>query len=620
MARRRLLWQIFPSYLIIIVCALSAVIWYFQQVLAPFYSGIIQDDLRVRLVLFEEKVMALLEQGDHSDLQAEVRDVGEKTGTRITVILQDGSVVADSFHKPAEMDNHQNRPEIKTALREGKGRSERFSDTSQMQHLYVAQSVTLSNGAKAVLRASVPVEQLEGTLDQLTERVLIAGLLVALVAAVVGLVISKSLSRPLEEMRQGAEQFAQGKFNTRLKSYYTEEVASLADSMNKMADQLGKRIATITSQSQEKEAILKSMVEGVVAVNLKGHILSFNQSASHMFRVKLADMKGRRLQGALRNVELTDFIARVVYENDSLEKEIVLQRGKEERFIKVTGNLLRDGDDNKIGVLLVFNDLTKLKRLENVRKDFVANVSHELKTPLTSIKGFVETLLEDGVSDRESAIKFLNIIAKQADRLSEIIEDLLVLSKLEKQSDSGNIAFQSIKIQDILRSAVEICQAKWMAQKPEITIKKSQDLVAVVNGNLLEQAVINLVDNAVKYSEPGMPIDVNLEREGDNMIISVRDYGQGIEQSVLPRLFERFYRVDHARTRDIGGSGLGLAIVKHIAQVHLGKVFVESVIGEGSTFTMVLPLDREQALEQSKSKNKTVAIDAKESDNKLKVG
>ena len=252
--------------------------------------------------------------------------------------------------------------------------------------------------------------------------------------------------------------------------------------------------------------------------------------------------------------------------------------------------MLHDASGRQMGAVVVLNDVTRIRRLENFRRDFVANVSHELRTPITAIKGFVETLLDGAMREPESAEKFLGIIARQADRLNAIINDLLLLSKLEQQGEQGTVTTESAAIRGVLDAAIELCAFKADRKNIPIQVRCEGTLRAKVNVPLLEQALVNLVDNAVKYSEPGKPVTVEAAlRNGGSLVIQVRDEGRGIEQEHLPRIFERFYRVDKGRSRDMGGTGLGLSIVKHIAQAHGGSVAVQSEPGKGSLFTITLP-------------------------------
>jgi len=330
------------------------------------------------------------------------------------------------------------------------------------------------------------------------------------------------------------------------------------------------------------------MVEGVIAVDMEERIISMNQAAAQMFACNPSAAQGRTIQEVVRNVVLHEFVRNTLSSQKPVEKDIVLHAG-DERFIDGHGTVLRDARGKRMGALIVLNDVTRIRRLENVRREFVANVSHEIKTPITAIKGFVETLRDGAVKNQEDAERFLEIIENHAERLEAIIEDLLSLSRIEREAERGEIALVEGQVQDVVQMAVQVCEMSAGAKQIKIEFSCDKDIASKINAPLLEQAIVNLLDNAIKHSGEGSIIRVEATQTAEEIIIDVRDQGCGIEKEHLPRLFERFYRVDKARSRQLGGTGLGLAIVKHITQAHGGQVSVESVPGKGSTFSIRLP-------------------------------
>lgn len=336
------------------------------------------------------------------------------------------------------------------------------------------------------------------------------------------------------------------------------------------------------------EAVLASMVEGVIAVDMDERVISMNQAAAQMFVCNPSAAQGRTIQEVVRNVVLHEFVRNTLSSQKPVEKDIVLHTGVE-RFINGHGTVLRDARGEQMGALIVLNDVTRIRRLENVRREFVANVSHEIKTPITAIKGFVETLRDGAVKNPEDAERFLGIIENHAERLEAIIEDLLSLSRIEREAERGKISLVEGQVQDVVQMAVQVCEMSARAKDIKIEFSCDKDIASKINAPLLEQAIVNLLDNAIKYSAEGSTIRVEVTQTAEEIIIDVRDQGCGIEKEHLPRLFERFYRVDKARSRQLGGTGLGLAIVKHITQAHGGQVSVESVPGKGSTFSIRLP-------------------------------
>lgn len=363
----------------------------------------------------------------------------------------------------------------------------------------------------------------------------------------------------------------------------------LAESLNLMAAQLDDRIQRILRQQSEHQAVLSSMEEGVMAVDRAGTILSVNDPCAGLLGVDPQRLRGRSVYEVLRKPDLLKFIENSQASPKSLDGDLRFFNPTE-RWLHAHGTALHDARGQKIGVLVVLHDVTRLRHLENVRRDFVANVSHELRTPITSIKGFVETLLEDGFENRASAERFLGIVLRQVNRLEAIINDLLLLSRVERGGEDQRIETGAEPLAHIVQVARETCEKKAHDKSIEILLDCPDDLMARINGPLLEQAVINLIDNAIKYSDAGATVRVTVAREGDFAAIRVIDNGCGIAANHLPRLFERFYRVDKARSRELGGTGLGLAIVKHIMAAHQGSIEVESVVGRGSTFTLRLPL------------------------------
>lgn len=589
MSRRRMLWQLYPSYLVITLLALVAVTWYAARSLRHFHLEEAATDLKARAHLIEWQMAALLDSGDTVQVDSLCKQLGHRTATRITVIRPAGEVVGDSDEDPAHMENHSNRPEIAQALRKETGISTRFSNTLQKTMMYVAIPLTLDNEIIGVVRTSVPITSIDEVLGMISTKIAVGGLVVAALAALVSLWVSRRISRPLEEMKNGADRFAGGDLDYRLAVPNSEEMKRLAEAMNQMAARLDERMRTIVGQRNEREAILTSMVEGVLAVDANERVISLNAAAAHLLDLSLEEAKGRSIQEAVRNTELQALITQTLTERRSVEGAIVLT-GAEEWYLQVRGTILKDAQGASVGALVVLNDVTRIRKLENLRRDFVANVSHELKTPITSIKGFVETLLDGTLKNPEDAERFLTKVARQADRLNQIVEDLIDLSRIEKDIEQAEIQLEESHVKEVLEAAAQACEVQASVKAIKIDLTCDDYLKAKINPPLVEQAVINLIDNAIKYSERGQSIEVAAAEQESEIRVSVRDHGCGISQEHLPRLFERFYRVDKGRSRELGGTGLGLAIVKHIALAHNGRVSVKSDLDKGSVFTIHLPL------------------------------
>ena len=590
MAKKRIFWQLFPSYLLITFTALLTVGGYASNSLREFYYDRTAEDLKARAWMIERQVARKNFSFNPSSLNSLSRDLGIKTKTRITIIDLSGQVLGDSDEEPSRMDNHADRPEFITALQGETGMAVRFSNTLEEQMMYLAVPIIREDKLSGVARISIPITFIEQALRTIEFKIGGVGLAVALLAAGISLMVSRRISHPLEQMKHSAESIARGDWKKPLSvNSDSVEISALSNALNQMALQLEDRIKTITNQSNESEAVLSSMVEGVLAVDAAENIIRLNKAAGKLLEIKPDSAEGRPIHEVVRNSLLREFIERTLSGIENVETDLTIGN-QNEIFLQAHGAVLKDMQEKSIGAVIVLNDVTRLRRLETVRKDFVANVSHELKTPITLIKGFVETLQQGALEKREEAERFLDIMSKQVERLNAIIEDLLSLSRLEQGSGKSAISMEKTKVLQILESAIRDCESKLLEKKISIQLNCSNELEVFANSPLLNQAVLNLVDNALKYSEQGEKITVEAFVTGTEIVIEVQDWGCGIGSEHLPRLFERFYRIDQARSRQMGGTGLGLAIVKHIVQEHGGAVSVNSTLGKGSRFSIHLPI------------------------------
>ncbi len=586
--RKRLLWQLYPSYLIITLVALLAVSWYMSGALKDFFMEQKLRDLEARASFFKEMFSEFLTPGDRPKIDELCKRIGKKTGTRVTVILASGVVVGDSDQNPETMENHGNRSEIRGALQGGVGNSIRYSSTLGERMMYAAIPVKNENRVMAVVRTAVALTAIDRTFESIRTKIVWAGVFIAIFAAGVCLYVSRRLSLPLERMKEGAQLFAKGDLSHRLPIPNTRELAGLALAMNQMANQLDEKMKSVVRHRNELEAVLASMKEGVIAMDQEERILSINQAAAAMFNKDPWEMESRSIQETIRNADMQKFVKSALKNGGALEADITMYQA-DERVLNLHSTRLLDAKGEAMGILVVLNDVTRLRRLENMRRDFVANVSHEIKTPLTAIQGFVETLLQDSEEVSENTFRFLNIIDRHVHRLVAILEDLLDLSRIESDGERKYISFVETPVEDVVQTAIQVVESKANSKNIRIDFDFDNTLMADMEPPLMEQAVVNLLDNAIKYSSPGSTVEVKAEDAGKDVRLSIRDCGVGIAKDHLPRLFERFYRVDKARSRNMGGTGLGLAIVKHIVQAHEGTVSVESAPGKGSVFTLIFP-------------------------------
>ena len=586
MARKRIFYYIFPYYLLIILLTLCASAWYATLLLKDFYFRHVQEEIETRAKIIDQDIVAIMNSGKISELQKYCVGFSGLSNSRITIVAPDGKVIADSLEDPAKMENHSDRLEIAEALKGRTGKSVRYSPTLHQNMMYVAMPLHAAKEKSEILRVAVSVSLIDTTLSEIYMKIIIAGIIIAIFAGLISVAVSRRISSPILELEKVAANFAKGNFKRKLAVTDIDEIDELAGSMNYMADELNRRMREILEQRNRQNAILSSMMEGVIAVDAEGRIISMNRSATAL--LKAPDVyEGRFFQEVVRNAALQNFIDAVLSEKQTVEKELSFF-DTEQHHLYVRGTVLNDPEGGCIGALLVMNDITRLKKLEHLRSEFVANVSHEIKTPLTAIKASVETLLE-AETGKDEEEQLLKIIGRHTERLTSIVDDILSLSKLEdeKQKDTGK--FGETLVENVIEAALADCREKAELKQVSFTVNSNKSIVGIMNSSLIEQALVNLIDNAIKYSEPQSSVEIESFRENGNILISVKDHGCGISEKHLPRVFERFYRVDKARSRKLGGTGLGLSIVKHIANVHGGKVEVESAVGKGSKFTIILP-------------------------------
>jgi two-component system phosphate regulon sensor histidine kinase PhoR len=597
MKSTRLLWQLFPANLLIIAVSILSLVWYGTVIVRDLFAAHLQPDLEARALLISDRIVDHLITGS-GKLQEYCRQLGRQTATRITVVAPDGKVLADSNEDPGKMDNHARRPEVLAALAGQVGSSRRFSNTIGEGMYYLAIPLTEPGGRQlGALRMAVPSRSVEKILRFMYLRITLGAVLVLLLTGLASLLVSRRISRPLEEMKRGAEKLARGETDnivTMATPGMASEVAALARSLNRVGKQIKERINTITLQGNELETVFASMAEMVLAIDTEKRIIRINRSAAALFYLSPEDVQGKMLHGVIRNKDLRETVDEVLATGKPVEKDIIVFVGADKLFLQTRAVPLVAEDSRPIGVLVVLNDMTRLHKLENLRRDFVANVSHELKTPVTSIQGYVETLLDGALDNPEDARRFLETVARQASRLNAIIDDLLMLSRIELKTEHQEISLVSVKVCEVLASAAQTCHSKATGKNIRVAIDCDPDLTARLNPNLIEQAVINLLTNAITYSPENTVVTVSASVQDraaakDRLVISVQDHGIGIERDQLERLFERFYRTDKARSSASGGTGLGLSIVKHIAIAHKGSVTVQSEPGRGSTFSIVIP-------------------------------
>ena len=595
MPRTRFVWQLFAGWSVLVGLVCAACFWIASMQLAR-----LADEAQQRRLAEAAAGLAAILPEDSAALTADefAARAGEfAAAARVTfdLVAPDGTPLASVAGSPP-VRSTPSRLAAEALLDEA--RAGRVARTSRYE---AATGRRINDAAVTIGPPAAPVGIVRATADTVAadrelavaQRRLLGGFfLTAALAIAGGYVLARRAARPVSELAQAAMRLAAGKFDVPVPVADAAELAELACAVAGLREQLVERGLTIGRQGTQQEAVLGSMIEGVLAIDARQRIVSINHGAAELLGLDPAKSLRRPLQEVVRNPDLRRFALLAIDCREPVEDDLVI-RGARDRTIRLRGTALRDVSGEG-GAVIVLNDVTDIQRLENVRRDFVANVSHELKTPVASIKGFVETLLDGAAEDPADNRRFLEIVARQAERLEAIIEDLLALSRIEQSEGAGNLPLERVHVLAVLSAAVADCRPRARDRGVEIDVDCDGMLEADVNPALLEQAVINLVDNAVKYSDADDTIWVSavvdpVATDGPAVRIVVRDEGCGIEPEHLPRLFERFYRVDKARSRKLGGTGLGLSIVKHIVQAHGGAVAVESTPGVGSTFTIELP-------------------------------
>ena len=574
----------------VVILAISAGYFYLVPHLKSYVENNIVDNIKHQLLLGRDFLEA--SQGHTTnpvDFQPLAVRMGKYLDLRVTIIGPDGKVLGDSDltrERLATVENHAGRPEVKEALIEGFGESERFSRTVKKSMLYMAIPFELEK-EEGILRFSMSLRDIDLLEARMRGTIGITVIFVLLLGLGLTFVVSIFVSRPLTEMAAIAKAMAKGDFSKKASIHAKDEIGELAHSLNSMSEEIKDQIEKINSERAKLDLVLSSMFEGVIVTDEKERIILMNPSLRKLFLVDL-DPQGKKPLEVIRNTAVQDMVDRILKRKQRLATEEIVINLPEEKILKVNGvPIIRN--DRFEGTILVFHDITELRRLEKIRQDFVANVSHELRTPISSIKGYAETLLEGALDDKDNAKEFIGIILQDSNRLASLINDLLDLSRIE--SGKMKMVFLSLDAVSLIKRAAVVMENQAKAKSIVLKLDLPTGLPKIkADEARFSQVMINLLDNSIKYTPEGGSVTVSARVVNDALQIDVSDTGIGIEEKDLPRIFERFYRVDKARSRELGGTGLGLSIVKHIVQAHGGHVWVVSELGRGSTFSFTIPI------------------------------
>jgi len=524
------------------------------------------------------------------------------TGARVTFIAGDGTVLGDSDHDPASMDNHLDRPEVAEAQRKGVGYDVRRSDTTHHNMMYVAVKREAGD-ADGFIRLALDVSEIEQGIRRLWFGLITGLLLLLAVAAAASWRIARGMTKPLEAVTRAAQRIRNMDYEARVEVDPRGEIGELGRAVNAMAESLQQQMVRIRQKESQLESVLDNMTSGIVMINRAGVILLLNRMAEELLGMPAHELLGRQYTEARQQYELVRLIGDALERREHLRDELTFYY-PEERQIEI--NLVPiEGRDDSGGLLLVLQDVTAIRRLERMRSEFVANVSHELKTPIAAVKGFAETLLGGAGGDPETQRAFLKIIHDESDRLNRLVNDILELSKIE--SRRAPLLFSPVELGPFIGKTVELLAKEAERKNIRIETEVGDELYVEADEDRLRQIVVNVLSNAINYTPEGGRVRIQVEpvASGDGQIaeeddydairIRISDNGIGIPKKDLPRIFERFYRVDKARSRSSGGTGLGLSIVKHLVELHRGSIAVESTVGVGTTFTIELPVLQESA-------------------------
>jgi two-component system, OmpR family, phosphate regulon sensor histidine kinase PhoR len=588
--RLNLFWKFAFSFLALLASVLLAVDFFAERALRSDYerTGFEKLAAIARIAQMRPPQWTAASPGQAENL-APLRDwVAQMaaSGVRISVIAADGRVLADSQANAESMENHASRPEVLEAMAKGDGRSIRRSVTLDRDLLYYAVRQGTPGGTSCILRFALPLEPIDEVLSSFRHRLWLASFFILLIAGAVSLWFSRSFTDRVERLKDFSRRVAEGDFRPLPRDSSGDALEALGISLNRTAARLDRTIQTLTEERNLSSAILGSMVEGVAVVNGSERLVFANPGFAEILGLDVPPTSGSALVEVVRQTELLEAVRQVLRGEPRVQSEIVTGTLRQHYFA-ITVAAVRAGDTT--GAVVVLHDITELRRLERVRRDFVANVSHEFRTPLTAIQGFAETLLAGALDDPQNRTRFLEIILEHSRRLARLTEDLLVLSKMD--AERLELEIRRLGVLQLIESCLETAQRRGAEKDLRISVNMPQGLPDIAGDRRrLAEVLQNLLDNAIQYTLPGGQIIVSAENAVDEVILTVTDTGIGIPKADQSRIFERFYRVDAARSREAGGTGLGLAIAKHLVEVHGGRLWVESEIGQGSQFHFSVPL------------------------------
>jgi two-component system, OmpR family, phosphate regulon sensor histidine kinase PhoR len=591
--RRNLFWKLAITLFVLLACVLIAVDFFAERALRQDYERSTFAELAIIARFAQARPPRL--PANQPDQLARLREWTAQmstSGARVTVIAADGLVLADSESDTSTMENHAGRPEIQKAFANGSGQSVRYSVTLRRDLLYYAVKQDVPGSSPIVLRFAIPVASAEEAVGAFRRTLWLASFIIFLIAMVAAVMVSRSVSDRVDRLREFSRRVAEGDFRPLSGDGSGDALEALGASLNQTAARMDQTIRTLTEERNMSSAILGSMVEGVAVVNGAERLVFANQGFAEILGLDVPPRAGSALVEVVRQTEMIEAVRRVLAGESRVEAEIVTGTSRQHYFAATVASV-KAGETS--GAVVVLHDITELRKLERVRRDFVANVSHEFKTPLTAIQGFAETLLGGAIDDPQNRERFLGIILEHSRRLARVTDDLLKLSQMD--ADRLEVEVHSVNVSELIESCLEMVEHRAAEKELEVSVGSTEDIPPVAGDRRrLAEVLQNLIDNAIQYTLPGGRIVVGADLHKSEVVFTVSDSGIGIPKVDQSRIFERFYRVDAARSREAGGTGLGLAIAKHLVEVHGGRIWVDSEIGQGSQFHFSVPVyDAERA-------------------------
>jgi two-component system phosphate regulon sensor histidine kinase PhoR len=579
--KRNLFLKILFSYLVIVCLSFFILDLLIKDEIKKVMTGKIESEL----LTYAE----LIDLNSAQKMSEQLKQIARISGSRVTLVDAQGKVFADSGKDIAQLENHFNRPELQEARLRGKGKSIRFSQSIGVDMLYVAIPMKSKSQITGYVRLARPLDDVQRVIEKVYQSIFLAMMIVMVIALVIALVFSYRLAAPIRAMERFTERLRQGEPSGTIILKTSDETKKLADNINYLVDELQSQIRLANEEKSKLMTAFTSMTEGVLILDAEDKIEFVNSALSNMLAEQYGDINGKTLMEALRNVDLQKAFLKFRQTHATVFEEVTL--GSIEPVILSVSISSVHNYPGEEKVMVVFHDVTRLKKLEKIRVDFVANVTHEIRTPLTAIIGYLETIQTGATSSNEDVKKFIDISLKQAGRLNRLVEDLLVISKIEL----GEIKFhfEEVSIRDALEGAIPLVEAKAGLKKINIHSNVQENLPQLwADRDRITQILVNILDNAVKFTPEDGSVFIEAEQKDNYAALTITDTGIGIPKEEIRRLGERFYRVDRSRSRDLGGTGLGLSIVKHLMIAQGGKIEIESQLGRGTKVSLFFPLQK----------------------------